>query len=196
MTPSRVVDGLLLPAPYLALLKPGEAVVDELGNTHFLPRFFYEIDSWDAAKKLRLSEHFTLAELMAVDCREAPLLLESFPHYVPCAVSILACYLELFRQRVEAPVFVSVNGGYRSPAHQINQCASPHNWAAAADIYRIGDTYLGNQKEIDRYGGMARMLASELFAKPFGGGKGETDDHLHLDIGYVSHAPRGQSEAR
>ncbi len=195
MTGPRVVDGTGLAAPFVALLRPGEAVVDGFGHTHFLPRFFYEVDSWAAAKSLRLTEHFTLAELLAVDCREAPLLLERFPHYVPCAVSLLACCLELFRQRVEAPVFISVNGGYRSPAHKSGARPGPHNWAAAANIYRIGDTWLDSQKEIEKYGAIARSVSPELFARPFGGGRGETDDHLHLDTGYVTCVPHDRGGA-
>ena len=190
------VDGLALPEPWRTLLKPGETVVDKFGRTHSLPRFFYAIDSWEAAKKIRLSEHFTMAELLHVDCREARPLLETFPHYAPCAVSILARYLELFRQKVETPVFISVNGGYRSPAHRASQGAGPHNWGAAADIYRVGDTWLSGQKEVEKYGAIACSLASEIFAKPYGGGDGQTDDHLHIDIGYVSYVPRDCGEAR
>ena len=89
------------------------------GTVHRLPRFFYEIGSWEDAHAIRLAPHFTLAELMLVDCREARLLLSQFPHYVPCAVILLAGFLEDFRREVDAPVFISANGGYRSPAHQI-----------------------------------------------------------------------------
>ncbi len=184
------VDGLTFVEPHRSLLKPAESVVDQLGNAHSLPRFFYAVESWAAAKNARLSEHFTVAELLYVDCREARPLLETFPHYIPCSVSILARYLELFRRKVDAPVFISVNGGYRSPAHKINRGYGPHSWGAAADIYRIGDTWLSGQKEIEKYGALARSLAPELFAKPFGDGPGQTDDHLHIDIGYVNYAPR------
>ena len=52
---------------------------------------------------------------MLVDCREARLLLSQFPHYVQCAILLLARFLEDFRREVDAPVFVSANGGYRSP---------------------------------------------------------------------------------
>ncbi len=115
----RGSDGLNLPQEYRALLRPGEMETDLRGNVHRLPRFFYEIGSWQEAHEIRLAPHFTLAELMLVDCREARLLLSQFPHYVPCAIVLLAKFLEDFRREADAPVFVSANGGYRSPAHQI-----------------------------------------------------------------------------
>ena len=85
----RAIDGLNLVEEYRALLRPGETETDLQGNVHRLPRFFYEIGSWQEAHDVRLAPHFTLAELMLVDCREARLLLNQFPHYVPCAVVLL-----------------------------------------------------------------------------------------------------------
>ena len=64
---------------------------------------------------------------------------------------MLARYLEEFRARVEAPVMVAVNGGYRSPAHGASHALGPHAWAAAANIYRIGDTSLDGEKAIERF---------------------------------------------
>ena len=93
----EVVDGLSLPEEYRKLLRPDEAIADAQTRTLRLPRFFYRVASWEQAREMKLTPHFTLAELMAVDCREAPLLLRTFPHYVPCAVSVLARYLEEFR---------------------------------------------------------------------------------------------------
>src|SRR5438094_7046733 len=147
----RAIDGLNLPEDYRALLRPGEAETDFRGNVHHLPRFFYEIGSWVEAHEIRLALHFTLAELMLVDCREARLLLNQFPHYVPCAILLLARFLEDFRREVDAPVFVSANGGYRSPAHQIGGAKSIHAWGTAANIYRIGDTFLSDTKSIEKY---------------------------------------------
>ena len=86
----RAVDGFDLPQEYRALLRPGEAEADLQGKFHRLPRFFYEIRGWEEAHAIRLAPHFTLAELMLVDCREARLLLNQFPHYVPCAIVLLA----------------------------------------------------------------------------------------------------------
>jgi hypothetical protein len=189
------IDGLDLAPEHRALLQPGEAKQDSHGNVHHLPRFIYEIASWDEARDIRLTPHFTVAELMTVDCREADLLLREFPHYVPCAILLLARFLEDFRREVDGPVFVSANGGYRSPAHQIGQGKSVHAWATAADIYRIADTFLDDAKSIERYGAIAASLSPAVFVRPFGSDLGETDDHLHLDIGFVTLTPRGCSEA-
>jgi hypothetical protein len=188
------IDGLILSAEYRALLRPGEAERDSEGNVHHLPRFFYEIGSWQDARKIRLAPHFTLAELMLVDCREAELLLRHFPHYVPCAVILLAAFLEDFRREVGVPVFISANGGYRSPAHQIGGAKSIHAWATAANIYRIGDTFLNDARSIERYGATAASLGRAVHAHSFGSREGETDDHLHLDLGFVSLTPRECSE--
>ena len=191
----RPIDGLNLSAEYRALLRPGEAESDSAGNVHHLPRFFYEIGSWQDAQAIRLTPHFTLAELMLVDCREAELLLRHFPHYVPCAVILLATFLEDFRREVGAPVFISANGGYRSPAHQIGGAASIHAWGTATNIYRIGDTFLDDARSIEKYGATASSLSRAVLVRPFGLKEGETDDHLHLDLGFVSLTPRECSEA-
>jgi hypothetical protein len=177
-----VIDGRELPQKIRDLLRPGETL-DGAAHATPLPRFFYEVKSWGAAHATKLTVHFTLAELMSVDCREDPELLHGFPHYLPCAVSVLARYLEEFRARVEAPVFIAVNGGYRSPAHRFSQRPSPHLWAAAANIYRIGDTFLDSEKSIERYARIAESIGQEVYVKPFGHRPGETDDHLHLDLG-------------
>lgn len=193
--PLKIVDGLALRPELRALLRPGEPMADEAGRTHFLPRFFYEIESWRQAKEMQLTPRFTFAELMTVDCRESDVLLNTFPHYVPCAVSVLARYLQAFREKVEAPVFIATNGGYRSPSHAHSRHATPHLWATAANIFRIGDTMLDDEKAIEKYGRLAAGIAREIFVKPFGHGPGQADDHLHLDIGYVSFVPRDCDEA-
>ena len=191
----NAVDGMVLPEEYRALLRPGESETDGRGNIRHLPRFFYEVGSWQEAHDLRLAPHFTLAELMLVDCREARLLLSQFPHYVPCAIVLLARLLEDFRREVDGPVFISANGGYRSPAHQIGGAKSIHAWGTAANIYRIGDTYLDNAKSIERYGSVALSLGPAVFVRPFGREPGKTDDHLHIDLGFASLTPRECSEA-
>ena len=191
----RAIDGLDLPEEYRSLLRPGETETDSSGNVHRLPRFFYEVRSWQEAQELRLAPHFTLSELMLVDCREARLLLSQFPHYVPCAIIILARLLEDFRHEVGAPVFIAANGGYRSPAHQIGGAKSIHAWGTAANIYRIGDTILGDTKSIEKYRTIAASLSPAVFVRPFGLEKGQTSDHLHIDLGYVRLTPRECSEA-
>ena len=189
-----VVDGLKLPAELRALLRPDEPMADRAGRIHRLPRFFYEVRSWSLAKELALTSHIRLSELLIVDCRETPRLLGEFPHFVPCAVALLARVLEDFRGRAGASVYVAANGGYRSPAHGLSTAASPHQWAAAADIYRVGDTYLNTPSTIEKYGALARELASEINVLPYGHLPGESDDHLHLDIGYVRLVPPGCDE--
>jgi hypothetical protein len=186
------VDGLTLSAEHRAALRPGEAVTDEEGVIHHLPRFFFQVPSWEEAHVLRVATHFALSELITVDSREAPLLLRTFPHYVPCAILALARYLEDFRREVDAPLFVSANGGYRSPAHRINKgCPSLHSWGTAADIYRIGDHYLDDEKSITRYGEIAAALGAEVRVRAYK----EGDDHLQVDLGYLTVVPRECSES-
>ena len=191
----RPVDGLRLPEEYRVLLRPDESEASANGTVHRLPRFFYEIGSWEEAHEIRLAPHFTLAELMLVDCREARLLLSQFPHYVPCAILLLARFLEAFRREVDAPVFISANGGYRSPAHEFGGTKSIHAWGTAANIYRIGDTFLCDTKSMEKYRTIATSLGPAVFVRPFGREKGQTSDHLHIDLGYVRLTPRECSEA-
>ncbi len=190
----RPIDGLRLPQEHRALLRPGETETHPAGHTHRLPRFFYEIESWQQAQQIRLTLHFTLAELMRVDCREARLLLCQFPHYVPCAIVLLATFLENLRREVDAPVFIAANGGYRSPAHQIGGAKSVHAWGTAANIYRIGDTFLSDARSIKKYSEIAASLSPAVSVRPFGREKGQTDDHLHIDLGYAISTPRECSD--
>ena len=191
----RPIDGLRLAEEYRALLRPGEIEADSNGTVHRLPRFFYEIGSWEEAHEIRLTPHFTLAELMLVDCREARLLLSQFPHYVPCGIVLLARFLEDFRREVDAPVFISANGGYRSPAHRIGGAKSIHAWGTAANIYRVGDTFLSDAKSNGKYRAVAASLSPAVFVRAFGRDKGQTSDHLHIDLGYAGLTPRECSEA-
>lgn len=186
----KAVDGMSWSEELRAALRPGEAVTDSRGVMHHLPRFFYEVESWAAAHEIRLTSHFRLWELMMVDCRETDVLLRTFPHYVPCGVTMLARALELFRLEAGGPVFVSANGGYRSPAHRFSTVESMHQWGTAADIYRVGDTYLDHEKAIDRYARIATALGGDVVVRPYCAG----DDHLHLDLGFVSVVPREFSE--
>ena len=186
----KAIDGFELDNEHRAILKPGAPVEFENGSVHHLPRFFFEVPSWAMAREQRIARHFTLAELMMVDCRETALQLRHFPHYVPCSILLLARALELFRTEVGAPVFVSANGGYRSPVHQRSRAQSMHQWGTAADIYRVGDTYLDDEKSIERYARIATSLAQDVFVRPYA----EGDDHLHIDIGFAAIAPRELSE--
>jgi hypothetical protein len=187
----HAVDGLTLSPEHRAVLRPGESVADENAKQHRLPRFFFEIPSWEEARSLRVASHFTLSELMTVDSREADLLLRTFPHYVPCAILALARYLEDFRREVDAPVFISANGGYRSPAHRANRGVTLHSLGTAADIYRVGDTYLDDEKSIARYAEIAASLGAEVSVRAYQAG----DDHLEVDLGYLTIVPRECSES-
>ena len=191
----RPIDGLRLTEEYRNLLRPGESEAGANGTVHRLPRFFYEVGSWEEAHEVRLAPHFTLPELMIVDCREARLLLTQFPHYVPCAIVLLARFLEEFRREVDAPVFISANGGYRSPAHQIGGAKSIHAWGTAANIYRVGDTFLSDAKSIGKYRAVAASLGPAVYVRPFGREEGQTGDHLHIDLGFASLTPRECGEA-
>src|SRR5918992_3105607 len=153
--PLAVVDGLTLPPQYRKALRPGEDWKDATGRSRQLPRYFYEVPSWDSAMKIELATHFLLWEFIQVDVREAPPL-RTFPRYVPCAITLLALCLERFREAVGTFVHVAANGGYRSPRHKLTQLASPHCWASAADIYRIGETDLEGETAILRYTEIAR----------------------------------------
>lgn len=191
--PLPIVDGLALPEAVRTFLRPGELVAGRDGETHRLPRYFYEIESWDRALATPLSPNFGLWEFIDVDVRE-PAPLRLFPRYVPTAVGMLAAALETFRIEVAAPVRVMANGGYRSPSHALSSGGSPHCWATAADIYRIGAEYLDTPARIERYGTILRRVLPFSRIRPTGDQISATDDHLHFDIGYVTMVPRGASE--
>jgi len=192
----KVVDACDLDDELRSLLKPGEMVRDEEGRRHRLPRYFYEIPSHEAAVGIRLSPHFGLNEFTLVDLKEAPRL-QQFPRYVPCAVRVLAFYLEQFRRELSASVHIAVNGGYRSPSHKLSQTATPHMWGTAADIYRIGTTIVKGKETIDRYNDIAEDLSDDIHVLPYGHVTGSNaDDHIHIDLGYITVIPREISEDR
>jgi hypothetical protein len=187
--PLSVVDGLTLSPQYRKALRPGEMWTDAAGRQRQLPRYFYEVPSWDMAMKVQLTPHFLLWEFIQVDVRETPLLL-SFPRYVPCAITLLAVCLERFREAVGSLVHISANGGYRSPSHALSRNASLHCWGVAANIYRIGDTYLDTRSAIERFSLIARETLPAVWTRPYGSPAGFAEDHLHLDLGYVTSIPR------
>lgn len=185
----RVVDGRRLEKEYRDALDPGGVLCDVHGRARLLPRFFYEVPSWDRAMSTRLTPHFDLWEFVQIDVREASSL-RTFPRYVPCAVTLLASCLEQFRLTVGTFVHIAANGGYRSPAHALTRHASTHCWATAVNIYKIGDTLLDDRAAIDRYAAIAREALPGVWARPYGSDAGMADDHLHLDFGYVNAVPR------
>jgi hypothetical protein len=84
---------------------------------------------------------------------------------------------------------IAANGGYRSPSHKRSTPGSPHAWGTAANLYRIGDQYVDDRDFIERYSSIATQLMPAMRAKPYGAGPGCVDDHIHLDLGYVTMVP-------
>lgn len=189
----KIVDACALDEGYRKLLRPGEVLTDREGRAHRLPRFFYEVDTWQAALDVKLTPHFSLWEFVNIDLREAEQI-RTFPRYVPCAVALTAAYLELFREKVGTYVHIAANGGYRSPAHELTAFASTHNWATAVNIYRVGADNMDTKESIERYAQTAASVMPSVWARPFGYSPGFTMDHLHVDLGYVTVVPHGFSE--
>ena len=187
--PLRVVDGLRLEKSLRDVLMPGRTVLDDSGHERKLPRYFYEIPTWTLAMELQLSPGFALSEFIQTDVREAAPL-RGFPRYVPCAITLTALCLERFREAVGTYVHIAANGGYRSPRHALSGNATPHSWGTAVNVYRIGDVYLDDREAIERFAALARQQLPGVWTRPFGSTRGQTDDHLHLDFGYVVAAPR------
>ena len=189
----NVVDANDLGESHRALLRPGEILIDREGRARRLPRFFYEVDTWQTALDVKLTSHFSLWEFINIDLREAEQI-RTFPRYVPCAVTMMAAYLQLFREKVGACVRIATNGGYRSPAHALTTSASTHNWATGVNIYRVGNENLDEKEKIERYAQAAVSVMPSVWARPFGYSPGFTIDHLHLDLGYVTAVPHSFSE--
>ena len=184
----RLVDGLDLGEAMRRALRPGDFMRDREGRARRLPRYFYEVPSWDAALATELTPHFGLWELLDVDFREAEPM-RTFPRYVPCAIVLLATHLEVLREKVGTVVRVAANGGYRSPAHRLSRAASAHSWGTAANIYRIGDEMMDSQEKIEKYSRLAREVLPGVWSRPYGAGAGFAFDHVHLDLGYATVVP-------
>ena len=195
-TSIKVVDAFDLDDEMRSILKPGEMVRDAQGRRHRLPRYFYEVPSHKAATSIRLTPHFGLNEFILVDLKEAQRL-QGFPRYLPCAVGLLAFFLEQFRTAVGASVHINVNGAYRSPQHRLSQNATTHMWGTAADVYRIGTTILKTKETIEKYNDVAEELSDDVRVLPYGHDTGRAaDDHVHIDLGYITLVPREISEDR
>jgi hypothetical protein len=189
LLPLPVVDGLELDERLRRVLRPGELMADGEGRLRRLPRFFYEVPSWEAANEIRVVPNFLLAELIRVDVREAAPQ-RDFPRYVPLAITALAVHLELFRRTIDEPVYLAANGGYRSPSHRLTRHASPHCWGTAANIFRIGGEMLNDRERIERFNQRILEVLPGAWVRPHGRGKGFADDHVHLDLGYLAVVPR------
>ena len=185
----RIVDARRLSKEHRDALRPEGILRDKHGRPRQLPRYFYEIPSWDEALRFQLTPDFGLWELIQTDVREAEAV-RGFPRYVPCAITLLAICLQRFREAAGTFVHVAANGGYRSPGHALNRNASPHAWGAAANIYRIGDRPLDTREAIEEFAELARKTIPGVWVRPYGQASGCTDDHLHLDIGYIVSVPR------
>ena len=188
-----IVGADAIPHEVRQVLRPGETLQDRSGTARVLPSSFLRVESWSRALETALTPHFALSELMGVDVREAPLA-RAFPRYVPCAVLLLAAGLELLRLEVGTYVHVAANGGYRSPGHALSRHASRHCWGTAANIYRVGDTWLDTREEIEKFAAIARRVIPGVWARPYGQEDGEADDHLHIDLGYTVFEPVGADE--
>jgi hypothetical protein len=184
-----VVDGLELDRAHRNVLRPDECLEDREGRARRLPRFFYEVDSWQTAQQVQLSDSFALWEFLTVDVREAELQ-RTFPRYIPCAVTALAAHLQVFRDVAGTLVHIAANGGYRSPSHALTTHASPHCWGTAVNIYRVGDDYLDTEEKIEKYATMVDKSLPGWWTRPYGHDKGLADDHLHIDLGYLLLVPR------
>lgn len=190
MLPLPIVDGTALGDAHRSLLRPDESVTCPDGVPRRLPRYFYQVDSWAQALETRLTENFSLWEFIDVDLYE-PDLLRQYPRYVPCAVTLLAAHLEVFRLQVSGTVHIAANGGYRSPAHRRSTPGSPHAWATAANIYRVGSDYMDTRERIEKFNGIAARLLPGVWTRPYGHTAGTVDDHVHFDLGYASLTPHG-----
>jgi hypothetical protein len=189
--PLQVVDGARLGEDLRRILRPGELMRCRDGRLRRLPRFFYRVPTWEVALETPLSPNFEVWEFLNVDVRETERLRSGWPRYLPCAVSLLAAFLELFRREVNTYVHVAANGGYRSPAHRLSTHASTHCWGTAANLYRVGDDWLDERKTIEKYAKVARSLLPEVWVRPYGSEIAEADDHLHVDLGWTLVVPHG-----
>lgn len=187
----RLVDGRTFHAGLRRAHRPGEVVRTVDGRERALPTLFYEVPSWEAAVATALTPHFSLYEFVSVDVHEDAAA-RAWPRYVPCAVVQLATALEVLRVVLDERVLIAANGGYRSPAHGLDgDRLSAHAWATAADLYRVGDVWLEEGGALAELRDVIAEALPGVWVAPFGSGPGETDDHLHLDLGFAVASPHG-----
>jgi hypothetical protein len=191
----KIVDAVDLDDELRTIFRPGEMVRDKFGRRHRLPRYFYEVPSEELASEIWLTPKFRIMEFVQVDIREHDRL-QGWPRYVPCAVRLLAFYLQRIRETVGFSMHVAVNGGYRSPSHRLAQAATPHMWGTAADFFRIGTTILDDKEAIEKFRRLIEDVSDDVWVMPYGHETGKADDHIHLDIGYITLIPREISEDR
>lgn len=184
-----LIDGLTLPKDVRAVLRPGETVQDVHGAPHVLPRWFYRVDSWEVARQVQLAPFFRMHEFVHVDLREAPVL-RRWPRYVPVGVTALAAALSVLRQHFGTTLHLAANGVYRSPGHAL--CTGDdlvHAWGTAAQVFCIGPDLIDSEEEITRFGDTVQKVLPGVYVRPYGPGAGESDDHLHVSLGYLTLDP-------
>ena len=118
-------------------------------GAHRLPRFFYEVDSWQTARHAAVRALHAL-EFMTLDVREAAGAAH-LPALRPVRGHAAGRAPRALPRSGRDLVHIAANGGYRTPAHGLSRYASPHCWGTAANIYRIGDDLLDSQERIERY---------------------------------------------
>lgn len=187
--PLKIIDGLELPSEYKEIFQPDELVIDSNGVEYRLPRYFYKLESWEVASKVKLSKHFYLSEFLTTDFREIELL-RTYPKYIPITICYTASILELFRQKIGLCVRIASNGGYRSPKHLKNKGLSPHSWATAVNIYKIGKTNLSTESLIEKYSNIAKETLPGAWVRSYGTEPGTCFDQLHLDLGFTNVYPK------
>ena len=183
-----IVDARQLDAARRAALKPGEVVSDARGRLRRLPYLFYEVASWQIARETELAPNFGVWEFLDVDLHEAAAV-RTYPRYLPCTALLLASALSALRQHLRQSLWISANGGYRSPSHAKTYAGSTHCWGTAADLYRAGDESLDTPATIERVAAAVTRAAPGLWPRPLGEIAGGDDDHLHVDLGYSTFVP-------
>jgi hypothetical protein len=184
-----IIDARELDAARRAALKPGQLVRDGHGRVRRLPSLFYEVASWQIARETELAPNFGVWEFIDVDLHEAAVV-RGYPRYLPCTALLLASALSVLRQHLGRSLWISANGGYRSPSHAKTRGGSTHCWGTAANIYRVGDESLDTPGAIERVATATTRVAPALSARPSGEIAGGDDDHLHVDLGYSTFVPR------
>ena len=70
-------------------------------------------------------------------------------------------------------------------------------WGTAADVFRIGSNIMKTRELIEKYNIVAEDLSEDITVLPYGPLTGQNaDDHVHIDLGYITLIPREISEDR
>ena len=186
--PLRIITPSSMPGEVRAILKPGEIIQDHQGRIRQRPTHYFRVENEAQARKTRIAPYFRVHEFIDVDVYETASL-RVWPRYMPCAVAILAAHLSALRATLGEGIYISANGGFRSPQHRKSTPDSIHAWGTAANIYRIGDEYLSKPEQVRKWRQRMRRLLPTASFRPIPCGGDSVVDHLHIDIGYVTHVP-------